>query len=185
MQTKRLGREIQVRVIEQISSRGTFQKKQVSSREKNTEQTWGLGPSRMAALHRGGVAWRTISLWLAPELWLVWDSLLFRFTGTETSQMLFLEGLKLTLGGDFSFYRLSLWVNIASRGENYKVAGAPGNIRATALHRHSPRDVPALSLLASCRSYLAAALWFEVAVLLPRNVNTILESVQPLAVFCT
>lgn len=41
---------IHVRVIEQISSLGKFQKKQMSSWEKNTEQMCGLDPSLMAAL---------------------------------------------------------------------------------------------------------------------------------------
>lgn len=91
-----------------------------------------------------GMSWLTVSLWHTAEHWLVWDSFLFCFTGTETSQMLFLEGLKLTLSGNFSFYQLLWWVNIASPGENYKVAGTPGNIRAIALHRHSLRGVSAL-----------------------------------------
>lgn len=43
VQTKRLGKEIQGWMIEQISSWGMFQKKQVSSREKNTADV-GLGP---------------------------------------------------------------------------------------------------------------------------------------------
>lgn len=108
VQTKRLGKEVQVWVIEQISSWGMLQKIQVSSRQKNTEQMCGLGPSCMAALHRVGMSWLSVSLWLTAELWLVWDSLLFCFTCTEMSQMLFLEGLKFALSGDFSSYQLSL-----------------------------------------------------------------------------
>lgn len=108
VQTKRLGQEVQVCVIEQISSWGMLQKIQVSSWEKNTEQMYGLGPSCMAALHRVGMSWLSVSLWLIAELWLVWDSLLFCFTCKEMSQMLFLEGLKFALSGDFSSYQLSL-----------------------------------------------------------------------------
>lgn len=82
--------------------------------------------------------------------------------------------------GLFFFYQLSLWVNTASPGENDRVAEAPGNIGAVALHRHRPSSV-----LASCRTGFPAALGFEVAVLLPRNVNVVLEPVQHLIVFYT
>lgn len=142
-------------------------------------RTWGLGPSRVSASHRRcGVAhWRALAG--------LGQSLLF--AGMQMTQMLFLESLKLTLcvGGllcevCFFSYQLSLWVNTASPGENDRVAEAPGNIGAVALHRHRPSSV-----LASCRTGFPAALGFEVAVLLPRNVNVVLEPVQHLIVFCT
>lgn len=58
------------------------------------------------------------------------------------------------MGFVFFFYQLSLWVNTASPGENDRVAEAPGNIGAVALHRHRPSSV-----LASCRTGFPAAHW--------------------------
>jgi len=68
VQTKRLGKEPQGRVIEQRSSWGTFQKKQ----EKNTERTWGLGPSRVVVVCCSSLRLFGSSLsfgWSGPPSW--------------------------------------------------------------------------------------------------------------------
>lgn len=111
-------------MIAQIHSWGMFQNKQVFSWDENMEQPWGLGPSHMAALYRASISW------------MVWDSLLSCPTGMETSQTHFL-GKALNdwcfffppalIVGKHSFIRFSC-----------RVAQAPGNSGAIALHRHSP-----------------------------------------------